>query len=129
LKSNTRPLLRQADAIQRNHVGVTFRSDRVVEIAVGSLVRIDMLVTIGSGQPRTFLSNQESRAIACACDIEPHHIGEIVRDAVRLEVGDDGQGVLLARRAQPRVQENPLLDRFDDRGIGVAKFHRASRIR
>jgi hypothetical protein len=115
--------MHQAHAVQRNYVGVTFRPDRVVEIAVGSLIRIDMLVTIGSSQPRTFLGNQESRAIACARDIEPHHVGEIVGDAVRLEAGDNGQGVLLARRAQPRVQENPLLDRFDDRGISVAKFH------
>ncbi len=81
-----RPLVRQAGAVQRDHVGIAFRPDRVVEIAVGPLRRVDVLVAVGGGQPGAFLGDQEARAVALADDVKSHHVGEFVGDAVRLEI-------------------------------------------
>jgi hypothetical protein len=59
-------------------------------------------------------------------DIESHHVGKLVADAVGLEIRDRGQGFWLAQHAQPRIQENPLLDGPDHREIGANEFHSQS---
>lgn len=47
-----RTLARQAGAIGQDDAGVALRADRIIEIAVGAQLRLDMLVAIGGGQPR-----------------------------------------------------------------------------
>ena len=47
---------------------------------------IDVVVAVGGGQSGAFMGDQEARAVALADDVKPHHVGEFVGDAVRLEI-------------------------------------------
>ena len=114
-----------------DHARVALRPDRVVEIAVGSLVRIDVLVAVGRGQPRAFLGDQEARARRRRRRRRIPSCRPARRRRGRAGNRRDGAAARrLAERAQPGVQQIALLDRSDHRGIGAFEFHSAaSRIR
>ena len=42
-----RPLVLKANAIQGNHAGISFRPERVVEIAIGRFSRLEVVAAIG----------------------------------------------------------------------------------
>ena len=44
----------KAGAIQGDDIGVAFGPDRLIEIAVGPLGRIDVVVAVGGGEPGAF---------------------------------------------------------------------------
>jgi hypothetical protein len=53
-----RPPALQAFAIAGQHQRITVRSDRVIEVAVGPLLRSDVIVVVGCGEPRSFLKKR-----------------------------------------------------------------------
>ena len=69
------------------------------------------------------MGDQKARAVAVAFDVEAHHVRQFVAGVVGVEIVDRGQDVRLSPRAQPRIQEHPLLDGFDDGRIGTLEFH------
>src|ERR1700710_605164 len=83
-----------------------------------------MLVAVSGGQLCAFLGDPETRVVTLAHDVEPHHVGEFVSDAVRLKIMEQGQRAMPGRGAQPCVEQITLPDRSDHRGIGVSEFHR-----
>jgi hypothetical protein len=49
-----------------------------------------VFVAVGGGEPGAFLGDQEARVVTLAYHVEPHHVGEFVRDAVGLKIMEEG---------------------------------------
>jgi len=113
----------EAGAIRWQDAGIAFRPDRVVKIAVGALLRRDVLVAIGRGEARALLRDEKARGSLAAFDVEAHHIGEFVAGALDDEIGQRGQGMRLATGAKPCVEHDTLHDGSDHRPIGADEFH------
>jgi hypothetical protein len=82
-----------------------------------------MFVAVSRRQPRAFLGDQKTRLIAGADDVESHHLGQFVGDAIGPVIFETGQGPALVERPQPRIQEIALFHRPDNRGAGAFEFH------
>jgi hypothetical protein len=100
------------------------RPDRIVEIAVGPLVGIDVFAAVGRRQSRAFLGDQKSRVTVFAFDVKSHHVHELIVDTVWLVIRDRGQRPTFTECMQPGIEQIALLDGSDDRGVGALVFHR-----
>ena len=64
----------QAGVVGGNYAGVQFGPECIIEISVGPLVRIDVIAAVGKREPLALVSDDETRAVAFALNVERHHI-------------------------------------------------------